>query len=120
MADVVMIAAGLHGPFVNGRGDHGVNLARKRQLPSLLYELDRCSSRPTSYLAGLHFVRAEVLEIKDEAIDPTHVFPLSQVYEGLLLKMSEKGNDGGQFFTPREVIRAIVQTIDPKVGEALL
>ncbi len=31
-------------------------------------------------------------------VDKTHIFPLSQVYEGLLLKMGEKGNDGGQFF----------------------
>ena len=47
---------------------------------------------------------------------PTHVFTLSQVYEGLLLKMGEKGNDGGQFFTPRQVIKAMVQVIDPQVG----
>jgi type I restriction enzyme M protein len=47
------------------------------------------------------------------------VFPLSQVYEGLLLKMGEKGNDGGQFFTPREIIRAMVRVIDPKVGETV-
>ncbi len=50
-----------------------------------------------------------VHEIKDESIDPTHVFPLSQVYEGLLLRMGEKGNDGGQFFTPREVVRALIR-----------
>ena len=52
-------------------------------------------------------------------MDPTHVFTLSQVYEGLLLKMGEKGNDGGQFFTPREVIRAMVRVVDPKIGETV-
>ncbi len=52
-------------------------------------------------------------------MDATHVFTLSQVYEGLLLKMGEKGNDGGQFFTPREIIRAMVRVIDPKVGETV-
>jgi len=61
----------------------------------------------------------KVHEITDEATDPTHVFPLSQVYEGLLLKMGEKGNDGGQFFTPREVIRAMVRAINPKAGETV-
>jgi type I restriction enzyme M protein len=61
----------------------------------------------------------KVQEITNEAIDPTHVFPLSQVYEGLLLKMGEKGNDGGQFFTPREVIRAMVRAIDPRLGETV-
>jgi type I restriction enzyme M protein len=61
----------------------------------------------------------KVEEVKDENIDPTHVFPLSQVFEGLLLKMGEKGNDGGQFFTPREVIRVMVKAIDPKIGETV-
>ncbi len=61
----------------------------------------------------------KVHEITAEAVDPTHVFTLSQVYEGLLLKMGEKGNDGGQFFTPREIIRAMVKVIDPKVGETV-
>lgn len=61
----------------------------------------------------------KVHEISAEAVDPTHVFTLSQVYEGLLLKMGEKGNDGGQFFTPREVIRAMVRVVDPKIGETV-
>jgi type I restriction enzyme M protein len=60
-----------------------------------------------------------VNEISAESVDDTHIFTLSQVYEGLLLKMGEKGNDGGQFFTPREVIRTIVRAVDPKVGEAV-
>ncbi|MGA2795783.1 MAG: N-6 DNA methylase [Roseiarcus sp.] len=49
----------------------------------------------------------------------THMFPLSQVYEGLLLKMGDKGNDGGQFFTPREIIRVIVRAIDPQPGQTI-
>lgn len=61
----------------------------------------------------------KVHQISQEDVDPTHVFTLSQVYEGLLLKMGERGNDGGQFFTPREVIRAMVRTIDPKIGETV-
>jgi type I restriction enzyme M protein len=61
----------------------------------------------------------KVHEITNENIDPTHVFVLSQIYEGLLLKMGEKGSDAGQFFTPREVIRAMVQVIDPKIGETV-
>ena len=59
----------------------------------------------------------KVDQLTTEAVDPTHVFTLSQVYEGLLLKMGEKGNDGGQFFTPRQIIKVMVQVIDPKAGE---
>lgn len=61
----------------------------------------------------------KVHQLTTEAIDPTHVFTLSQVYEGLLLKMGEKGNDGGQFFTPRQVITAMVQVINPGVDDTV-
>jgi type I restriction enzyme M protein len=61
----------------------------------------------------------KVHEISSENVDPTHVFTLSQVYEGLLLKMGERGNDGGQFFTPREIIRVMVKVIDRKIGETM-
>ena len=58
-------------------------------------------------------------EITNEAISDQRVFTLSQVYEELLLKMGDKGSDAGQFFTPREVIRAMVRAIDPKIGETV-
>ena len=61
----------------------------------------------------------KVHDIRLEATDPTHVFLLSQAYEGLLLRMGEKNNDGGQFFTPREVIRAMVETVKPTLGETV-
>jgi type I restriction enzyme M protein len=61
----------------------------------------------------------KVHEISQETVDTTHVFTISQVYEGLLLKMGEKGNDGGQFFTPREVIRTMVKVTAPKLGETV-
>jgi type I restriction enzyme M protein len=65
----------------------------------------------------------DVLDKVDEitlgGVDTQHMFLLSQAYEGLLLRMGEKNNDGGQFFTPREVIRAMVQVIDPQIGERI-
>ena len=50
-----------------------------------------------------------VHQLKNEEVDDTHMFTLSQVYEGLLQRMGEKNNDGGQFFTPREIIRVMVR-----------
>ena len=61
----------------------------------------------------------KINNIRQEGVDETHIFILSQVYEGLLLKMGEKNTDGGQFFTPREVIRAIVKIVDPKINETI-
>ena len=58
--------------------------------------------------------------LRQGQVDSTHTFTLSQVYENLLLKMGEKNNDGGQFFTPREVIRAMVRAVSPQIEEACI
>lgn len=68
---------------------------------------------------NLRDILDKVHEIKTEHVDDTHFFTLSQVYEDLLLKMGEKNSDGGQFFTPREVIRAMVHTVDPLPGQTV-
>jgi type I restriction enzyme M protein len=60
-----------------------------------------------------------VHELRIEHVNETHMFTLSQVYEGLLQKMGEKNNDGGQFFTPRQIIKVMVEAISPKIGEAV-
>ncbi len=60
-----------------------------------------------------------VHELTTENMDETHMFPLSQVYEGLLQKMGEKNNDGGQFFTPRQIIKVMVQIVNPEVGQTV-
>ncbi|MDY6803991.1 MAG: N-6 DNA methylase [Cyanobacteriota bacterium] len=60
-----------------------------------------------------------VEEISQAKVDTTHVFPISQIYEGLLLKMGEKSGDGGQFFTPREIVRAMVRVVEPQGGETV-
>ena len=51
------------------------------------------------------------------SIDEQHMFPISQAFEGLLPSLGEKKNDGGQFFTPREVIRLIVNVVNPQLGQ---
>ncbi len=61
----------------------------------------------------------KVHEISVNSVDITHIFHISQIYEGLLLKMGEKNNDGGQFFTPREIIRVIVEALNPQVGQTI-
>ena len=57
--------------------------------------------------------------INSSTVDSTHMFMVSQVFEGLLLKMGDKGNDGGQFFTPREVVRVMVQALQPTLEDTV-
>jgi type I restriction enzyme M protein len=42
-----------------------------------------------------------------------------EAYEGLLQKFAEEEKGAGQYFTPRPVIRAIVQVMDPKSNESI-
>ena len=68
---------------------------------------------------NLRDVLDKVDQINTDHVDDTHFFTLSQVYEDLLLKMGEKNSDGGAFFTPREVIRAMVHTLQPELGDTV-
>jgi len=58
----------------------------------------------------------EVDRICNAKIDERHMFPISQAFEGLLPRMGEKKNDGGQFFTPREIIRVVIRAVNPQLG----
>ena len=61
----------------------------------------------------------KINELSVEDVDGTHMFTLSQAYEGLLLNMGAKNSDGGQFFTPREIIRVMIKVINPEIGETI-
>jgi type I restriction enzyme M protein len=52
-------------------------------------------------------------------VSEQHMFPMSQALESLLPSLGEKKNDGGQFFTPREIIRVIVKTVNPRLGRTV-
>ena len=45
---------------------------------------------------------------------------LSHLYESMLKEMRDAAGDSGEFYTPRPVIRFIVEVIDPKLGETVL
>ena len=103
-------------PYLRGLRDRPNASPRRKIISEILTGVERVRiDTERNFLDVLD----KVHEITHAAVDPTHVFTLSQVYEGLLLKMGEKGNDGGQFFTPREIIRAMVRAIDPRAGETV-
>jgi len=103
-------------PHLRGLKDQPNATARQKVISEIMSGVERVRIDTERNLLD---VLDRVNEISAETVDDTHIFTLSQVYEGLLLKMGEKGNDGGQFFTPREVIRAIVRAVDPKIGETI-
>lgn len=44
---------------------------------------------------------------------------LSELYESRIKRMGNAGRNGGEYYTPRPLIRAMVRVIDPKIGETI-
>lgn len=57
---------------------------------------------------GIHFSSSE------------EVHTLSHLYESMLREMRDASGDSGEFYTPRPVVRFMVQVTDPKLGESVL
>src|SRR5436190_23391395 len=49
----------------------------------------------------------------------TEKHELSQLYEGKIKRMGNAGRNGGEYYTPRPLIRAIVQVVKPKIGDRI-
>jgi len=44
---------------------------------------------------------------------------LSHLYEAKIRNMGNAGRNGGEYYTPRPLIRAIIKVVDPKIGETI-
>ena len=44
---------------------------------------------------------------------------MTVLYESKIAKMGNAGRNGGEYYTPRPLIRSIVRMIDPKIGESV-
>ena len=44
---------------------------------------------------------------------------LSHLYENKIKNMGNAGRNGGQYYTPRPLIRSMIKIIDPKIGETI-
>lgn len=56
---------------------------------------------------GIHFDAAE------------EIHTLGNLYETLLKEMRDAAGDAGEFYTPRPVVRFMVEVLDPKLGETV-
>lgn len=57
---------------------------------------------------GIHFTSSE------------EIHTLSHLYESMLKEMRDAAGDSGEFYTPRAVIRFMVEVTNPKLGEKVL
>jgi type I restriction enzyme M protein len=65
------------------------------------------------------YILRDILEYADEfpfrSSNDKH--ELSELYETKIKNMGNAGRNGGQYYTPRPLIRAMVNVVDPKIGE---
>ena len=60
----------------------------------------------------------KVAAIHFTASDELHT--LGSLYESMLREMRDAAGDSGEFYTPRAVVRFIVEAVDPRLGETVL
>jgi len=63
----------------------------------------------------------EVINLIDELRFRTHAekHEMSHLYEGKIKNMGNAGRNGGEYYTPRPLIRTIVKVVNPKIGETI-
>lgn len=63
----------------------------------------------------------EVIDIIDKLNFQSQedLFELSKIYEDLLQGMGNDGGNSGEFYTPRCIIKLIVNLVDPKIGQTV-
>jgi type I restriction enzyme M protein len=63
----------------------------------------------------------EILDHIDELKfrSQTQKHELSHLYEAKIRNMGNAGRNGGEYYTPRPLIRAIVQVVNPRIGERI-
>ena len=63
----------------------------------------------------------EILEYADELPfrASTEKHELSHLYESKIKNMGNAGRNGGQYYTPRPLIRAMINVINPQIGEKI-
>lgn len=88
-----------------GRGDVLANVFRELQ--------NRMSS---GYL--LRDVVNKISEISFGSSESIHT--LSHLYESMLKEMRDAAGDSGEFYTPRPVVKFMIEVLDPKLGETVL
>jgi type I restriction enzyme M protein len=103
-------------PYLRGLRLRAGATAKQKVISEIISPIERVSIDTESNFAD---VLDRVHALRLAGTDTQHQFMLSQVYEGLLLKMGEKNSDGGQFYTPRELIRAMVRVVAPRIGQTV-
>ncbi|MDX9787632.1 MAG: N-6 DNA methylase [Desulfobacterales bacterium] len=102
------------GLFAYLSGLHNGPTSRKRVIASVFSRL--ANRIQSGYI--LRDVINQVNAIHFEAQD--ELFTLGHLYESMLREMRDAAGDSGEFYTPRPVVRFMVEALYPRLGETIL
>jgi len=87
---------------------------------SIKYKIGAIFEFLDNRIANGHTLR-EVLDVIDEMDfhNNSDLYQLSLIYEKLLKDMGSDGGNSGEFYTPRPLIKVIVDVVNPQVGQTI-
>jgi len=117
-ADEAIRPDGSRGPglFAHLRGLRGMNGGRDRRDVIATVFRGVTNRMESGYL--LRDVVNLIDAIHFDSSEEIHT--LGRLYETLLREMRDAAGDSGEFYTPRAVVRFMVERTDPRLGEAVL
>ena len=92
----------------NGRGS-------RKQVVATVFSGQSCRMQSGYLLRDvINHINAIHFDSQDE------LFTLGHLYESMLREMRDAAGDSGEFYTPRPVVRFMVEALDPQLGETVL
>ena len=87
---------------------------------TLEYKIGEIFSEITNKIQSGYNLR-EILELVDELKFQTSadIHEMSHLYEDKIKNMGNAGRNGGEYYTPRPLIKAIIKVIQPKIGQTI-
>ena len=113
-------------------GDDLIDFVNQRLFPYLQGFKERFDVDTIEYKVGVIFTEIKnkissgynlrdvierIDELKFQTADNRH--EMTQIYEDRLRQMGNAGRNGGEYYTPRPLIRTIVKSVNPQVGETV-
>lgn len=95
-------------------GLHNGPTSRKRVIASVF-------SRLTNRIQSGYLLRDVINSMNSIHFDAQdELFTLGHLYESMLREMRDAAGDSGEFYTPRPVVRFMVEALNPRLGETIL
>ncbi len=93
---------------------------RAEEADTIEYKIGEIFSELKNKIQSGHRLR-DVLSIVDEMHFRTdrEIHELSHLYEDKIKNMGNAGRNGGEYYTPRPLIRTIVKVVAPKIGDKI-